>query len=442
MRRRTLLRAAALAPAAALPGCGIDFDSLFDKDAAPIPGKREAVTPPTRGLQVDTAFHTSVNLPSPVTNAEWAQAGGNSAHAMGNLELGDLSRSWRQSIGMGGGYRRKITATPVIAAGRVIAMDSDATVSAFNAATGIRQWRTSTKPKKDRSSNLGGGVVAGGGSVFASTGRAEVLALQAATGDITWRVPLDAPARAAPTLVENRLFLPTLDERMVALSSTDGKRLWSYQATPSATIMLGEPSPAYADGTLVCGFGSGDLVALRSETGTLIWSDSLAGARGRNSAADLSAIRALPVIVQSTVYAIGVGGLMVALDLRSGRRLWEREVAGQHTPWIAGDWVFVLSEDQMLACINRIDGRVRWLTQLPRYGNEKKLRDPIYWTGPLLGGKYLYCAGSTKRLIAINPANGAILGEQDLPDEVSVNLVAAAGKLFVVTEDSTLSALG
>ena len=102
----------------------------------------------------------------------------------------------------------------------------------------------------------------------------------------------------------------------------------------------------------------------------------------------------------------------------------------------------MLSEDQMLACINRIDGRVRWLTQLPRYGNEKKLRDPIYWTGPLLGGKYLYCAGSTKRLIAINPANGAVLGEQDLPDEVSVNLVAATGKLFVVTEDSTLSALG
>ncbi len=441
MRRRTLLRAAALAPAAALPGC-IDWDNLFDKEKDAIPGKREAVTASVRGLQVDPAFRTAVNLPPAVTNAEWPQAGGNPAHTMGNLALGDLSRSWRQSIGEGGGYRRKITGTPAIAGGQVFAMDSDGSVSAFDAATGARRWRTRTKPKKDRSSNLGGGIVVDGSVVFASTGRAEVLALEAATGDITWRVPLDAPARAAPTLVEGRLFLPTLDERMVALARADGKKLWSYQATASATIVLGEPSPAYADGIVVCGFGSGDLVALRAETGTLVWSDSLAGARGRNSAADLSAIRALPVIVQSTVYAVGVGGLMVALDLRSGRRLWEREMSGQHTPWIAGDWIFVLTEDQTLACLSRVDGRVRWLTQLPRYGNEKKLQEPIYWTGPLLGGQYLYLAGSTQKLIAVNPATGAVLGEQKLPQEVSVAMVAAMGKMFVITEDSTLSALG
>ncbi len=42
----------------------------------------------------------------------------------------------------------------------------------------------------------------------------------------------------------------------------------------------------------------------------------------------------------------------------------------------------------------------------------------------------------------MNPANGDVLGQQDLPDNVSVGMVAAAGKLFVVTDDSTLSALG
>ena len=60
----------------------------------------------------------------------------------------------------------------------------------------------------------------------------------------------------------------------------------------------------------------------------------------------------------------------------------------------------------------------------------------------MLGGQYLYCAGSTEKLIAVNPATGDVLGEMDLPDKVSVAMVAAAGKLFVVTDDGSLSALG
>ena len=439
--RRTLLRTAALASVAALPGCSA-FDDWFQSEKPSLPGKRESVMATTRGLQVDPAFRQPVNLPPPVLNADWPQAGGNPAHAMGNLQLGDLSRAWRRSIGEGGGYRQKITATPVIAGGHVFTMDSDGAVSAFDLASGTRRWNTETQPKKDRSTNVGGGLAVAGSTVYASTGRGEVLALNAGDGKITWRSPLDAPARSAPTVADNRLFVATLDNKMLAFATTDGKRLWNYQASAAATSVLGEPAPAYSDGLVVGGFGSGDLVCLRAETGTLAWSDSLAAARGRTSLADLSAIRALPVISDNVVYAIGVGGLLLALDLRSGRRLWEREASGQYTPWVAGDWLFVLTQDQLLTCLSKADGRVRWLTQLPRYGNVEKSRDPIYWTGPLLGGQYLYLGGSTEKLIAVNPATGEVLGEQSLPDNISVALAAASGKLFVVTDDGTLSALG
>ncbi len=439
--RRSLLRAASVLSVAALTGCNY-VEDLFESSKPALPGKREAVMAGSRGLQVDASFKVAVNLPQPVLNPEWPQSGGNPAHLMGNVQLGDLRRSWRRSIGEGGGYRQKITATPVIAGGQVFTMDSDGAVSAFDLANGTRHWNTDTEPKKDRSTNVGGGLAAVGGTVYATTGRAEALALDARTGKITWRSPLDTPARSAPTVADNRLFVTTLDNRMLALNTADGKRLWNYQATSAATSVLGEPAPAFSDGLVVGGFGSGDLVTLRADTGTLAWSDSLAAARGRTSLADLSAIRGLPVISDNVVYAIGVGGLLLALDLRSGRRLWEREAAGEHTPWVAGDWLFVLTQDQTLACLSKADGRVRWLSQLPRYGNVERSRDPIFWTGPILGGQYMYCAGSTEKLIAVNPVTGDVLGEQDLPDNVSVGMVAAQGKLFIVTDDSTISALG
>ena len=441
LNRRSLFRAASLLSAASLPGCSF-LEDLFESSKATLPGKRETVMASTRGLQVDTGFRTPVTLPPPVLNADWPQSGGTAAHAMGSVQLGDLRHAWRRSIGEGGGYRQKITATPAVSGGQVFTMDSDGSVSAFDLASGNRRWNTDTQPKKDRSTNVGGGLAVVGGTVYATTGRAEALALDARTGKITWRSPIDTPARSAPTVADNRLFVTTLDDRMLALSTADGSRLWAYQATAAATSVLGEPAPAYSGGLVVGGFGSGDLVTLRADTGTLAWSDSLAAARGRNSLADLSAIRGLPVIADNVVYAIGVGGLLLALDLRSGRRLWEREAGGEHTPWVAGDWLFVLTQDQIVACLAKADGRVRWLSQLPRYENVEKSRDPIFWTGPILAGQYLYCAGSTEKLVAVNAATGDVLGEMDLPDQVSVGMVAAQGKLLVVTDDSTLSALG
>ena len=437
--RRSLLRTVSVASAAALPGCSF-LDDLFETEKTPLPGRREAVMVTTRGMVVDPTDHRTVTLPAPVQNAEWAQSGGNPAHVVGNVVVGSVQREWRRSIGEGGGYRRKITATPVIAGGQVFTMDSDGSVSAFDVATGSRRWNTDTQGEKDRSTNVGGGIAVSGGTLYATTGRGEALALDTSSGKIKWRASIGVPARSAPTVVEGRMFLSTIDERLLALSTTDGKQIWYYQASAAATIVLGEPAPAYSDGLIVAGFGSGDLIALRAESGTLAWSDSLAGGRGRSTLSDLSAIRALPVIVDSVVYAIGVGGLFVAIDLRSGRRIWEREASGQNTPAISGDWIFILTLDQQLFCVGRADGRIRWMTQLARFENVAKSRDPIYWTGPLLGGGHLYLAGSTERLTAINPQTGEVLGQQNLPAAVSVGLVAAGGKMFVVTDDSSLTA--
>lgn len=438
--RRLLLRTAAIVPLAGLAGCNL-FDDLLAPDKTPKTGKREDVLG-DGSLRVDGSERRPVTLPPPVQNADWPLAGGTPGHVMGNLSFDTSRVAWTRDIGEGGGYRRKVTATPVVADGRIFTMDSDGSVTGYDVATGSRQWRTDTQADDNRSTNIGGGLAVVGGRVYASTGRGEVLALDAGNGKIIWRSPLDAPARSAPTVVDGRIFVVTLDARALALKADTGERIWSYQATAAATSVLGEPAPAYADGNVICGFGSGDLIALRADSGSLAWSDSLAAVRGRNSLVDLSAIRAMPMIQDSVVYAVGLGGLMLALDLRSGRRLWERDIGSQHTPCLAGDWIFILSLNQTLVCLDKSDGHVRWTSTLPRFGDTKRQKDSIFWTGPLLGGNYLYLGGSTSKLLAVNPVNGDVVGERDLPDPISVAPIAAMGRMFVITEDGTLSAYG
>ena len=433
-------RAVMLLPAAALGGCSL-FDDWFGTSKTPLPGKRVDVMQVSNGLLVDDGARGKVTLPEPVSNADWPQPGGGPAHQMGRLACGDgLTRAWSSAIGEGGGYRRKITAQPVVAGGRIFTMDSDAVVTAFDAAGGGRAWRTDTQGEDDRSTNVGGGIAADGDTLYASTGRGELLALDAASGSIRWRVKLPDVARSAPTIADKRVFVGILSDQLVACSTVDGKKLWAQQAVHSENRMLGLPAPAVADGLVVAGFGSGDLLAMRDTSGTIAWSDSLASARGRTSLVDLSSVRGMPAIKDGRVYAIGLGALMLGLDLRSGRRLWERDVASSESPWLAGEWLFVVSQDAQVAALRREDGAVAWATQLDPYENMEKKKDLIRWIGPVLAGNRLVVVGTNSKMVTLNPVTGEVVDTRDLDDRASVSPVVAGGTLYVVTDNATLTA--
>ncbi|HEX3348147.1 MAG TPA: PQQ-binding-like beta-propeller repeat protein [Acetobacteraceae bacterium] len=436
-------RAALLLPmVAALSGCDW-FDDIFSDKKPPLPGKRVAVLTGSNGLTVDPAYKPQISLPAPFANPDWPQPGGTATHEMGHLALPDVvQQAWRSSIGSGGGYRRKIMAQPVISGGRVFTMDSAGNVSAFDVANGGRIWDLDTQADDDRSGNLGGGVSVNGDTLFASTGRGELLAVQAANGEVKWRKPLGTAARAAPTLAEGRAFVPTLDDQLLCFAQDDGRRVWAYQASNATTSVLGLPSPAYAAGLVIAGFGTGDMVALRADSGVVAWSDTLAGKTGgAGTLSDLTTIRGLPVIVGDQVYGTSIGGLTLDNDVRSGRRLWDRAVGSYETPCVAGDWLFMVSTDQQLAALSRSDGQVAWVTDLPRWENEKKQRNSIVWRGPVLAGDRLILAGTNAQAISVSPYTGKILGTQDLSDKASVPPIVAGNTVYLVTDAGTLIAL-
>ena len=433
-------RAALLGPLALLSGCSV-YDDWFGKKKVPLSGQREAIGATTRALDIEDASARKVTLPAAVRNAAWPTPGSNPSHVAGHLAAADtLSQAWSASIGAGGGYRRKILAQPVIENGVVFTMDSDAKVSAFDAATGNRLWRIPTRGEDDDSTNIGGGLSVDQGVLYAVNGLADVLAIDAGTGSVRWRRNTGTPARSAPTIAEGRMYYVTFDDRVIALDITDGRQIWSYHAVSATTSLLGQPAPAYADGLVIAGFGSGELAALRADSGAVAWTDSLAAA-GQGSITDLSAIRGLPVVINGRVYAIGLGGLCLAIDLRSGRRLWEREIGGSDTPWIAGDWMFVVTANQQITAIGRTEGRPAWVADLPKFEDEKKKKDPIHWFGPVLAGDRLIVAGDNGELLNLSPYTGEILGRQDLSGPASLAPSVADGTLYVVTDNGSLTAL-
>src|SRR3546814_18040199 len=92
--------------------------------------------------------------------------------------------------------------------------------------------------------------------------------------------------------------------------------------------------------TLFRSYSSGELVAMRIENGRPVWQDTLARTGVATSEAMLSDIDASPAIDEGRVFAIGQGGRMAAVELATGQRVWEVNIAGISTPWAAGDWVY------------------------------------------------------------------------------------------------------
>lgn len=450
---RTLLAGSAVVPA--LSAC-----SLFDDDEKPIlAGHRVPVLNTTNGFSVEKNDKglTPITIPPPMSPTEWPIAGRVPSHVSANYTWGGLHQRWTKSIGasvsqpdflafaaLGSSGRGVIQAIPVIHGGRLFTMDAVGNVRAHTWPGMNLLWHFNPKSRRLKSSNIGGGLGVDGETLYIVDGISETVAVEVATGKVKWRMNAGTPGRSAPTIANGRLFFGTIDERLFALDATSGHQLWSYSATPADTVMFGQPAPTVVNGIVLAGFGSGDLVALREESGEVVWSDTLGSANGQTSVLDFSCIRSMPVVVEGTAYAMSVAGLMVAIDMRSGRRLWERSIGGQSPLLSIGDWIFLISLDQQVACIDRITGQVRWITQLREYRRVDARKDGVTWTGPVLADGKLLCLSTLPEngLVILDPIDGKILSIEKMPAPTTVEPVFCDGQMLIIDNRGDLTSYG
>lgn len=423
--------------ALSLAGC-----SWFEDKKQPLPGERISVLNLDRQLEPDPALaKIPITLPRPVINADWPEDGGYPNHSMQHLSLPDgLARAWKTSVGEGASRYTRVLSQPIVAKGRVYAMDGGVQVTALDAATGNRIWQVDLKPEDERGNSFGGGIAIWNDRLYVSTGYAQVLALDPADGRIVWKSAVPAPVRSGPTVSDGRIFVVTVDNELIALATDDGRRLWNHNAIPETASLLGSASPAVAGEVVVAAYSSGELYALAVENGRPLWSDNLSNTRNVNAVASLADIRGRPVLDRGRVFAASHSGRIAAIDLRSGDRAWEQEFGSAHSPWIAGDYVYLLSNENQLVCLTRNDGKIRWVYQLPSYQNEKKRKDPMAWAGPVLGSDRLIVLSSAGDAISISPYTGEPLGREEMSAGSYMSPVIADNSLYVLTDDGNLSA--
>ncbi len=426
---------------ALLAGCGV-IGGKKGGPKTPVVGNRTSILSNERGVENDpTIADTPVSLPAAYVNDQWSQPGGSPSKLMGNLSLsGSPSQVWSASI-EGSTPRARLASPPVVAGGKLYVVDAGAHVVAFDAASGSKLWSTALPAEGNGRALFGGGVSIADNRVYASTGVGDVAALDAGTGAIVWKVRPGGPLRGAPTLANGHVYVMSQDNQIFALNQSDGAVQWTDSGTLQITGVFGVAAPAAAQGTVIAGYSSGEITAYRYENGRTLWGDALSRTSISTAVATLTDIDANPVIDRGRVFAIGQGGRMASYELTSGQRLWEINVAGISSPWVAGDWVFVVTSDARLLCVARATGAIRWISPLRRWVKEKKKAKAIRWSGPVLAGGRLILVSTHGDLVYADPATGNVQATVDMDKSMSLSPIVANNMLYILADDGKLTAL-
>jgi outer membrane protein assembly factor BamB len=435
MRARVLLPLIAMA--AVLGGC-----SWFGGESkTPLPGTRVAVMGAERKLEPDTrAQEIAVTLPEAIDVAEWPLPQGMPGTSIGAVKVDGLKYTWRTSIGAGNSRSGRVSGVPIVANGRIYAVGADSYLTVLDVKSGARIWGFDPEPPQDRSGGgHGGGVAVDGDRVYFATGYGQVVALEAATGKEVWRYQMTAPARSGPAVSQGRVYAISIDNTTHAIDANTGRRLWSHSGISESAGFTGAGSPVIDGNTLIVGYSSGEIFALRAEGGRVLWSDSLSGVIRSGEISAMADIRGLPAVDRGLVIVSSQAGRTVAIDLRSGARIWEQEIGSLGQPWVAGDFVYVMGVSGELACLVRRDGRVRWVVQLPRFRNEERKRDRIIWTSPVVAGGKVIVANSEGYALAVDPMDGGSQERISLPGSVSVAPIAAQRSVIFLTDGGDIA---
>jgi outer membrane protein assembly factor BamB len=430
----------ALPLSVALASCAAGPPVLSEEEKA----ARITINPFQDNMTPDpTLAAAPVALPAAVPVVSWLQSGENSAKAPGNVEAApEFREAWRSNVGEGSGEIKRLVGAPVVKDGRIYTIDSAQKVSAFDASNGRKIWDVQLKSANAHwdEFSIGGGLAITGDKLIVASGFGFAAALKLSDGSEIWRRTVESPLSSSPAVMGNRAFLTSTNNDFYSIDTDTGEIVWNDQALSETARILSSPSPAVTQDILAVGYSSGELIAYLPANGRRLWTDTLTSTGRYTPLSAINDIAGKPTIQDGIVYAASHSGVLTAIDARSGARIWSRTFGSRQGPVVSGDYLFAVGTGGVVACFNKIDGKLAWKRELPEFKDGNR-ENRIVWTGPLIASGRLVVVSSEGDVLALSAQNGDTVSELKLGQSIFIEPIAAAGKIFILTDQANLVAI-
>lgn len=380
----------------------------------------------------------SIEIPDQAAQGDWISR--NDAMATPHIGLTGITREDSARIGEGNDFSRSEVPAPIVVDGTVLAMDASGYVSAHDVKEiGTVRWVSDAAVAEDIDDVLGGGLAVAEGVVYVSTGYGNLAAIELKTGKPVWKISVGAPVRGAPAVAatEKRVIVLTADNQSLAFDTATGEPRWEHRGIRETAGYFSTTSPVVSEGIVIAAYSSGEVFAIRAETGSVLWSDTLTSGIRTSASAVFSGIDADPIVQDGVVVVTSASGQMQASALLNGRPLWQQRIGAHMTPWPAGNAVFVLSDTHDVAALFKRNGKIRWSASLKQKDEiGRDITPPLF--GPILAGNAVMVVSAAGELLTFRPQDGRRLGSYELDADPASAPVIADGALFLISRDATL----
>jgi outer membrane protein assembly factor BamB len=333
---------------------------------------------------------------------------------------------WTASVGaLGGKHDSRLS--PVLDGDMLYVANAVGVVRALSAENGETRW------KVDLEAPVTGATGVGEGLVLVGTHSGEVIALDATSGERRWTSKVSSEVQAPPVARKGVVVVQTVDGQLTGLNSSDGKRLWVSAREEPALSLRGTGGPLIVSDFALAGFASGKIVAVSLRDGKLLWERVIAEPRGRNEIERLVDVDAPLLLYGETLFAVAYQGRVMAIDMRSGKVVWNRDASSSS------------SMDADRGALFVADDKGHVLAFDPRGGSNLWRQDKLHGrrlNGAVLHQKSVLVADAEGYLHWLAPDDGRFLARYRLDSSpVRVRAIAEGATVYVASSDGRVAAL-
>ena len=284
-------------------------------------------------------------------------------------QLVSVIELWKKNNGVGTD-EQYLKLAPVIVNQRLYVADSAGIVGAMDAINGKRLWQKKISASESVDGKSGwfrggdihitGGPGYGENTLMIGSQEGEVISLSAENGSELWRTRVSSEILSPPQRTADVAIVRTIDGKVFGIDANKGRRLWIYDRTVPPLTLRGTSTPAIDSGIVVAGFDGGKMAALDVRTGKLLWETSISAARGRSELERMVDIDSEPMIVDGVVYIATFQGQVAAVQLETGRILWSNDLSSYAGFSADEQSIYVTDEDSHVWALDRINGTILW----------------------------------------------------------------------------------
>ena len=336
-----------------------------------------------------------------------------------------LRSSWSRGVGDGQGEGfYKIN--PVLEGGIIYVASADGVVMALDAESGRVRWKNNLELA------LSGGVGHHAGSIFVGTSEGLVMRLSADSGEEIWRTVVSGEVLSAPQGDGQYVVAQTYDGKLMGFDYASGERQWTYTSNVPVLTLRGTGTPILSGDNAIAGFADGKVVAVNLRSGNVSWEARVAIPEGTSEIERIVDIDGSMSLQGAELYVASYQGRVVAIDTRSGRKLWQRNVSSVSGVGVGFGNVYVADDDGTVSAFLRNGQGVRWQNIDLGYRDLSR---------PTPVGSYVAVVDFEGYVHLLSQVDGDIVGRTRVDSSgARADMLARGNRLFIYSNDGKLKA--